>query len=135
VGIPIKTSAAASKKTRRRGNDLPLENPARRIRIRLMQAAPLAVPAIALKPKPGTTPREQFAAQPISVPTSTRYVPSNSEPEPTEGDTPLEEAWFRYRPDIIEGIKRGLADMAAGRGVYLGSFAEYADLDWDDDES
>jgi len=84
--------------------------------------------------KPRAAPREPVAAEPTAKPGAVFYVASDSEPEPTEGDTPLEEAWFKDRPDVIEGIKRGLADMAAGRGVYLGSFAEYADLELDEDE-
>jgi len=98
-----------------------------------MQAAPSAFPVAEFKPR--AAPHEQFGSTPGAKPVSAFYVSSDSEPEPTEGDTPLEEAWFKDRPDIIEGIKRGLADMAAGRGVYLGSFGEYADLELDDDDS
>jgi len=98
-----------------------------------MDAATSVSPVAALKPQ--NTLRGQFAARSALKSSSAFLAPSNSEAEPTEGDTPLEKAWFKDRPDIIEGIKRGLADMAAGRGTYLGSFAEYADWELDDDES
>jgi len=98
-----------------------------------MQAAPPAAPVTTLKVRAALG--ERFAATPAAKSAAAFYVPNDSAPEPTEGDTPLEEAWFKDCPDIIEGIKRGLADMAAGRVCYLGSFSEYADLELDEDES
>jgi|GEM_PF-1114796 len=92
-----------------------------------MHAASAPAAKIALKHRAG--PHEQFAATNAAKPTagsaSLRYVASDSEPEPTEPDIPLEKAWFKDRPDIIEGIKRGLADMDAGRIELLDPFEGY----------
>jgi len=93
-----------------------------------MQAAPLA--SVVTSPKSTrAASREHFAAkqiaEPVPQPATAFYARSDSEPEPTEGDTPLEKAWFRDRPDIIEGIKRGLADMAAGRVEFFDPFERY----------
>jgi len=88
-----------------------------------MHAATSVSPVAAFKPS--GAPREQFDSTPRAKPTSVFYAPSDSVPEPTEGDTPLEEAWFKDRPDIIEGIKRGLADMAAGRVEFFDPFEGY----------
>jgi len=85
-------------------------------------------------PKRRAAKRASFVGKPRPASSaSVVYVRSDSEPEPTEPDIPIDQAWFKDRPDIIDGIKRGLADMAAGRGIYLGSFAEYAELE--DDEN
>jgi len=88
-----------------------------------MQAATSVSPVAAFKPR--AAPREQFGSTPSAKPVSAFYVSSDPLPEPTEGDTPLEEAWFKDRPDIIEGIKRGLADMAAGRVEFFDPFEGY----------
>jgi len=90
-----------------------------------MQAAPPAPSVTALKPLVSL--RERLATEPATKSASVLRALSNSDPEPTEGDTPLEEAWFKDRPDIIEGIKRGLADMAAGRVEFLDPFEGYED--------
>jgi hypothetical protein len=42
------------------------------------------------------------------------------------------EAWFWNNPEAIAEVQAGLAQAAAGEVQYLGSFAEYADIDIDD---
>ncbi len=43
------------------------------------------------------------------------------------GEIPLSEPWLEHNPEALAAVERGLADVAAGRTVYLGSFAKYAD--------
>ena len=45
---------------------------------------------------------------------------------------PDPEAWFWNNPEAIAEVKVGIAQAAAGEVHYLGSFAEYADIDIDD---
>ncbi len=45
---------------------------------------------------------------------------------------PDPEAWFWNNPEAIAEIKTGIAQAAAGEVQYLGSFADYADIDIDD---
>jgi hypothetical protein len=40
---------------------------------------------------------------------------------------PVYEAWLFGNKDALASVKRGLADSAAGRTKYLGSFASHAD--------
>lgn len=42
------------------------------------------------------------------------------------------EAWFWTNPEAIAEVQTGIAQAAAGEVQYLGSFAEYADIDIDD---
>ena len=46
---------------------------------------------------------------------------------------PERERWLYENPEAFAAVKRGLADIAAGR-VHIMSFAEYADVTLDDDE-
>ncbi len=43
------------------------------------------------------------------------------------GEIPLSEPWLDSNPAAKAAVEQGLADAAAGRTVYLGSFAQYAD--------
>ena len=45
---------------------------------------------------------------------------------------PDPEAWFWNNPEAIAEVKIGIAQAAAGEVQYLGSFAEYVDIDIDD---
>ena len=45
---------------------------------------------------------------------------------------PASEAWLYRNTKALASVRRGLADAAAGRTKFLGSFARYAD---EDDES
>jgi hypothetical protein len=40
---------------------------------------------------------------------------------------PESEKWLYANPAALAGVRKGLADAAAGRTVYLGSFAKYVD--------
>jgi hypothetical protein len=40
--------------------------------------------------------------------------------------------WLESCPEAKASVERGLAQAAEGRGKYLGSFAEYADLEIED---
>ena len=44
----------------------------------------------------------------------------------------LPEAWFWNNPEAIAEVKIGIAQAAAREVQYLGSFAEYVDIDIDD---
>jgi hypothetical protein len=47
-------------------------------------------------------------------------------------DIPERERWLFENPEALAAVKQGLKDSAEGKGEYLGSFAEYADLEIDD---
>lgn len=40
---------------------------------------------------------------------------------------PVHEAWLYENKEALKSVRRGLADSAAGRTRYLGSFASHAD--------
>jgi len=40
---------------------------------------------------------------------------------------PESEKWLYDNPTALASVRKGLADAAAGRTVYLGSFAKYLD--------
>ncbi len=46
---------------------------------------------------------------------------------------PEREHWLFENPEALAAVKQGLKDSAEGKGEYLGSFAEYADLEIEDD--
>ncbi|MEB3309836.1 MAG: hypothetical protein VKJ02_06350 [Snowella sp.] len=46
-------------------------------------------------------------------------------------DIPGRERWLFENPEALEAVKQGLKDSAQGRGEYIGSFAQYADLEID----
>jgi hypothetical protein len=43
----------------------------------------------------------------------------------------LKDSWLAKNPEALASVTRGLADAAASRVQYLGSFAKYADDDLD----
>ena len=44
------------------------------------------------------------------------------------------EVWFYRNPEAQAMVQEGIRQSRAGETVFLGSFAQYADLDIDDDE-
>jgi hypothetical protein len=47
-------------------------------------------------------------------------------------NTPDRERWLWQNREAISSVQRGLHQARQGRGKYLGSFAEYVDLEIDD---
>ena len=45
---------------------------------------------------------------------------------------PERERWLFANPEALASVKQGLKESAAGETHYLGSFAQYADLEIDD---
>jgi hypothetical protein len=45
---------------------------------------------------------------------------------------PLEQRWLWQNPEALAMVLRGIQEAAEGKGHYLGSFAQYADLEIDD---
>ena len=45
---------------------------------------------------------------------------------------PERERWLFENPEALASVKQGLKESAAGETHYLGSFAQYADLEIDD---
>jgi len=45
---------------------------------------------------------------------------------------PERERWLFANPEALASVKQGLKESAEGKGKYLGSFAQYADLEIDD---
>jgi hypothetical protein len=45
----------------------------------------------------------------------------------TPASIPESEKWLYENPKALASVRQGLADAAAGRTVYLGSFAKYVD--------
>ena len=43
------------------------------------------------------------------------------------------EVWLFQNPEALAMVQQGIAESRAGKGKYLGSFAQYADLDIDDE--
>jgi len=41
---------------------------------------------------------------------------------------PESERWLFENPEALAAVKQGLKESAEGKGEYLGSFAQYADL-------
>jgi hypothetical protein len=48
---------------------------------------------------------------------------------------PEDEAWLWENPDALRAVLKGIEESKAGKATYLGSFAEYADVDLDEPES
>ena len=44
------------------------------------------------------------------------------------------EAWLFQNPEALAMVRKGIQESLAGERVYLGSFAQYAGLDIDDDD-
>ncbi len=47
---------------------------------------------------------------------------------------PASEMWLWQNPEALRSVRTGLAEMGRGETEYLGSFAEYVDLDISDTE-
>jgi len=48
-------------------------------------------------------------------------------------DIPERERWLFENPEALAAVKQGLKEAAEGKGEYIGSFAQYADLEIDDE--
>jgi hypothetical protein len=48
-------------------------------------------------------------------------------------DIPERERWLFENPEALEAVKQGLKESAERKGEYIGSFAQYADLEIDDE--
>lgn len=46
---------------------------------------------------------------------------------------PERERWLFENPEALASVKQGLKESAEGKAKYLGSFAQYADLEIDDE--
>ena len=46
---------------------------------------------------------------------------------------PERERWLFENPGALAAVKQGLKESAEGKGHYLGSFAQYADLELDEE--
>src|SRR5262245_7996279 len=40
---------------------------------------------------------------------------------------PASEAWLYRNPEVLASVRRGLQEVAEGKTIFLGSFAQYAD--------
>ncbi len=47
-------------------------------------------------------------------------------------EVPERERWLYENPEAMASLERGLAEAAAGKARYIGSFAQYADDPLDD---
>ena len=48
-------------------------------------------------------------------------------------DIPERERWLFENPEALAAVKQGLKEAAEGKGEYIGSFAQYVDLEIEDD--
>ena len=48
---------------------------------------------------------------------------------------PESERWLFENPEALAAVKQGLKESAEGKGEYIGSFAEYADLEIDENST
>ena len=46
---------------------------------------------------------------------------------------PERERWLFENPEALAAVKEGLKDSAEGKGEYIGSFSQYADLELDEE--
>ena len=78
------------------------------------------VPCVNRKAKEASAPSQTDSAELIEVEQYLANLPSCK-------------PWLRDNPRAKALVERGLQEASVGRGVYLGSFAKYADLEIEDD--
>jgi hypothetical protein len=55
-----------------------------------------------------------------------KHEPKKAQNPLTLDSIPASEEWLYRNPEALASVRQGFADAAAGRTVYLGSFAKYA---------
>jgi len=48
---------------------------------------------------------------------------------------PESERWLFENPEALAAVKQGLKESTEGKGEYIGSFAQYADLEIDENST
>jgi len=55
--------------------------------------------------------------------------------DPEKVSIPESERWLFENPEALAAVKQGLQESAERKGEYIGSFAQYADLEIDENST